>query len=77
MIDNIDVAEPDWSKFDAHPMNELECRCGAIWHAHSKGVIAAARFVIVARTPCPACGSRTNLRRSSSPPETWTIGSKP
>lgn len=81
MIDGIDIDEPDWTAFDGRDTMENVCACDAVWHSHVKVVNCkpapdggkSRGMVLVAREPCPGCGSRTKLRRSSSAPERWTL----
>jgi hypothetical protein len=65
-----EFVEPDWTPLLKHPPNELECRCGHVWMGYSKIVPGTdKRIRPLSQHPCPGCGSRTNLRRMSSPPE--------
>lgn len=62
--------EINWSKFTG-PKDECLCRCGAIFHSHTKWVLDADR--VVSQDPCPRCGQNDNLQRVSSPPEIWGV----
>lgn len=76
MIDGLEIDEPDWAPFDRHPLNENLCFCGALWHSHARLCIEkteARGMRLVTRSTCPGCGSRTHVRRSSSPPESQTL----
>lgn len=67
------MQEIDWSTFDDLPESECECRCGAIFRSHTKGIYRD-RVLAISRKPCPSCGRNNNLRRVSSDPESFTIG---
>ncbi len=65
----------DWSVFEGMEPATCYCRCGAVWHSQIKLVSTPDNksFEHIAQIACPACGSHKNMRRSSSPPEKWTI----
>lgn len=70
------MAAVDWTVHDAFPENTIECRCGAFYRSHSKGVSSESGvgFVIRSRKPCPACGeTEDNARAVRSDPEVMTI----
>ena len=60
----------DWTPFDRFSESTCTCVCDAVYRSHAKFVMALG---LVARKPCPACGS-TALRGASSDPEAMTIG---
>ena len=71
-----ETPEPDWSVLIGYEPNTNRCACGATFRAHHKLVLCPdGRLAGVTKDPCPGCGSRTRVTRSSSPPETWTIKS--
>lgn len=72
--DSPEFVEPDWTPLLKYPDNELECRCGHVWYGLAKIVPGTdKRPRPLAQHPCQKCGSRTNLRRMSSPPERQSL----
>lgn len=70
------ISKIDWSELDKYAEDYCECKCGATFRSHTKFVwIDAIGGIgkIVSRKPCPSCGSRVNLRRTTSPPERFII----
>ena len=66
------IPEPDWSAFYGEP-NSNRCSCGVEFLSFHKLVLVASRAVGITQEPCPGCGSRTSVVRSSSPPESWSL----
>jgi hypothetical protein len=54
-MDETSLPAVDWAPFDKYSRNEIECRCGAHYHSHSKTVIVDSKMTIVTRQPCPSC----------------------
>jgi len=60
----------DWSEVEKFPKLTCECKC----HPFASGItfMSHAKYVgppinrMVSKTPCPSCGLRANLRRTSS-----------
>ena len=64
------MGEIDWTPLLKYEPNENECRCGKVFISHSKFVKDKG---MITRFPCPGCGRSDRVRRSSSPPEKWSI----
>lgn len=63
----------DWRPLLKYKENVVECKCGAVYRSHTKGVWVEGRFAVISRKPCPACGKVNNVKRSTSPPETLIL----
>jgi hypothetical protein len=59
------VTEPeiDWSRHKAGEESNCDCSCETSYRSHTKFVMGVG---LVARTPCPGCGSTLRLRASRS-----------
>jgi len=62
----------DWSGFDAFSENTVTCVNDHTYRSHSKMVLGPENLEIVARKPCPTCGTLA-LRRTLSDPESFTL----
>ena len=60
--------------FKGEPISTtLYCRCGAIWRAHDKLRKTDDGFAHEVSELCPNCESNTEITRSSTDPENWSI----
>lgn len=62
----------DWSAFDTFPESVVTCVNDHTYRSHAKMVAGTEHMDLIARRPCPTCGI-VNIRRASSPPESFTI----
>lgn len=73
----MNISEIDWSSFDGYSELTCYCRCvdgiGFVFRSHVKLVIVADSLKQITRKPCPNCESHSNLRKSESDPESWSI----
>lgn len=65
------IAKLNPSLFAGEPVSTtLYCACGAIWRAHAKLKRDGDSFVHEVSALCPVCGDQTDIRQTSSDPET-------
>jgi len=70
-LNGTSIFEIDWTVFDSYPFDEVSCRCGAVFHTHTKCDMQTLK--LISRIPCPACGQNNNIRGSRSVGESVTI----
>lgn len=63
----------DWTPFAKYEPNYIRCSCGGEFRSHVKGIMHEDSFIVVTRTPCPDCGSNSNVRQATSPRESYGI----
>jgi hypothetical protein len=45
----------DWSIYDLHPPDTINCRCGNRFDSHTRYEYYRKRHLIISRKPCPRC----------------------
>lgn len=73
MVDDALASKMDWSAFGTEITQTCYCNCGAEYRSHAKTNMEVRRTI--SKSPCPSCGSHSNLWRASSDPETFTLES--
>jgi hypothetical protein len=74
MTDKELVSKMDWSAFDSEGITQTcYCRCGTEYRSHAKINMEVRKSV--SYDPCPSCSSHSNLWRTSSDPEIFTLKS--
>ncbi len=56
----------DWRSLQAESPDEVECKCGVVFTSLTK-FVGPPLNKLISQTTCPACGTRSNFRRVSSP----------
>jgi len=65
----------DWKEIKKYPPMECHCSCGAVFHSYTKLKGIDVNFYQLLETPCPSCGMRTKLTKTSSgDPEPMSFG---
>lgn len=62
----------DWSAFDTWPESTVTCAQDHTYRSHAKMIQAPKGFELIARKPCPTCGT-IELRSSRSDPESFSF----